>query len=166
MGAKVLAAAGLKQIGARTLGFQNSGSSVAAPHPRSTTQRKPFVPFTAVAYPPCRNTITSAPSEMDLGAPLRARAISALSGIMYSLNGAIAGYALFFACASAGDVVHPTTINIANAKAANDKTMTLALFFCMQFSKTSDELARCRLAYITLSLLLNSSSRPRLGELR
>src|ERR1035438_8064578 len=50
MGTKVLAAAGLKQMGERTLGFQNSGSSVAAPHDRSTRQRKPLLPFTAVAY--------------------------------------------------------------------------------------------------------------------
>jgi hypothetical protein len=73
---KVLAAGGLKQMGERTLGFQKSGSSVAAPHDRSTMQRKPFVPFTAVVYPFGPSTITSAPSETDAGAALRASAIS------------------------------------------------------------------------------------------
>src|SRR5579864_5858460 len=76
IGAKVLAAAGLKQMGERTLGFQNSASSVAAPHDRSTRQRKPFVPFTVVVYPFVPSTITSAASETDAGAALRASAIS------------------------------------------------------------------------------------------
>src|SRR5215475_3188515 len=66
MGANVFAAGGLKQMGERTLGFQKSGSSVAAPQDRSTRQRKPFVPFTAVEYPSCPSTITSAASEMAL----------------------------------------------------------------------------------------------------
>src|SRR6266699_3688247 len=84
IGTKVLAAGGLKQMGARTLGFQKSGSSVAAPHDRSTIQRKPFVPFTAVLYPFDSSTITSAPSETDAGAALRASAISEFpSGIKY-----------------------------------------------------------------------------------
>ena len=92
MGAKVLAAAGLKQIGERTFGFQNSGSSVAAPHDRSTIQRKPFVPFAAAVNPFCPRTITSAPSAMDPGAAVRANAISDFSsGIKYSLTGAMAG---------------------------------------------------------------------------
>src|SRR3954470_7612154 len=74
--AKVLVAAELKQMGERTLGFQNSGSSLAAPHDRSTRHRKPFVPLTAVVNPLLPSTITSAPSEIDAGAALRARAIS------------------------------------------------------------------------------------------
>jgi hypothetical protein len=84
VGTKVLAAAGLKQMGARTLGFQNSGSSVAAPQDRSTMHKKPFVPFTAVAYPCGPSTITSAASEIDGGAAVRASAISEFtSGIRY-----------------------------------------------------------------------------------
>src|SRR5260221_11383204 len=43
-------AAGLKQFGARTLGFQNSGSSNPAAHDRSTKQVKPFVPLLAISY--------------------------------------------------------------------------------------------------------------------
>src|SRR5579862_4053391 len=78
MGTKVFAAGGLKQIGERTLGFQNSASSVEAPHDRSTRQRKPFVPFTADEYPWGPSTITSAASEMEGGAAVRASAISAL----------------------------------------------------------------------------------------
>src|SRR5580700_8378900 len=92
MGKKVLAAGGLKQMGARTLGFQNSGSLVAAPHDRSTRQRKPLVPFTAVAYPSRPSTITSAASEMDAGAAVRASAISEFwSGSKYRPRGAMAG---------------------------------------------------------------------------
>src|SRR5579862_247482 len=92
IGAKLLAAGGLKQTGERTLGFQNSGSSVAAPQDRSTKQRKLFLPFTAVLYPSRSNTITSAPSEMDAGAALRANAISEFSSaIKYCSTGAITG---------------------------------------------------------------------------
>src|SRR5579884_2755120 len=76
MGRKLLADDGLKQMGARTFGFQNSGSSVAAPHDRSTRQTKPLLPFTAVVYAFRPSTITSAASEMDGGAALRASAIS------------------------------------------------------------------------------------------
>ena len=53
----------LKQMGERTLGFQKSGSSVAAPQDRSTKQRNPFVPFTAVVNPFGPSTITSAPGQ-------------------------------------------------------------------------------------------------------
>src|SRR5579863_8385028 len=76
MGTNVLAAGGLKQIGDRTLGFQNSGSSVSAPHARSTRQRKPFLPVVAVVYPSRPSTITSASFAIDAGAALRASAIS------------------------------------------------------------------------------------------
>ena len=44
MGMKVFAAGELKQCGARTLGFQNCGSSVVFVHERSTIQTKPFDP--------------------------------------------------------------------------------------------------------------------------
>src|ERR1700679_2046490 len=111
MVAKVLAADGLKQIGVRTFGFQKSRSLVAAAHDLSTMQRKPFVPFTAVVYPFRPRTITSAASEMDAGAAVRARAISEFSSVIkYSSRGAMAGYAAFSACASACQVapVRPT----------------------------------------------------------
>jgi len=46
--------------------------------------RQCFDPFTAVAYLSLRSTITSAASEIDAGAALRASAISAFSsGIKY-----------------------------------------------------------------------------------
>ena len=102
MGRKVLAAAALKQLGARILGFQNSGSSVAWAHDRSTMQTKPFVPFTAVVKPVLPSTITSASSAIDFGAALRASAISELwSAIKYASSGAMAAYAAFSACAGA-----------------------------------------------------------------
>src|SRR5215472_5274691 len=82
-GKKLRAAGGLKQMGERTLGFQNSGSLVAAPQDRSTRQTKPLPPFTAVVYPACPSTITSAFFEMDAGAAVRASATSALLSIKY-----------------------------------------------------------------------------------
>jgi hypothetical protein len=45
----VRAAGGLKQFGARILGFQNPGSSKPAAQERSTKQTKPFLPFAAVS---------------------------------------------------------------------------------------------------------------------
>src|SRR5215471_4340545 len=48
-GSSVRAATGLKQFGARSLGFQNSGSSKPAAQERSTKQTKPFLPLTAVS---------------------------------------------------------------------------------------------------------------------
>ena len=47
IGRKVRAAAALKQLGERTLGFQKSASVVAAAQERSTMQTKPLVPFAA-----------------------------------------------------------------------------------------------------------------------
>jgi hypothetical protein len=43
------AAGGLKHIGARSFGFQKSGSSAPAVHDRWTIQTKPFVPFAALS---------------------------------------------------------------------------------------------------------------------
>src|ERR1700677_2244360 len=107
MVAKVLAADGLKQIGLRTFGFQKSRSLVAAPHDLSTMQRKPFVPFCAVVYPSGLSTITSASSETDFGAAVRARAISAFRWVKYCSAGAMLGYGVltswaFTSCAAAG----------------------------------------------------------------
>ena len=42
-------AGGLKQIGPRILGFQNSGQSNGDIHDRSTMHTNPFLPFTAVS---------------------------------------------------------------------------------------------------------------------
>src|ERR1700759_3118016 len=90
-------------MGERILGFQNSAASVDAPHDLSTRQRKPLVPFTAVENPFRPRTITSAPSEMDAGAALRASAISVFSSaIRYSSTGAMDGYGVFSACTAAG----------------------------------------------------------------
>src|SRR5215469_10800606 len=72
MGRKLRAAAGLKQMGDRIFGFQNSGKSVAAPQPRSTTHTKPFLPCVLFMNPDRPRTITSASPEMEAGAPLRA----------------------------------------------------------------------------------------------
>src|SRR5580704_15090639 len=92
MGRYVRAAGGLKQIGPRILGFQNSGSPNGAVHERSTIHTKPFVPFTAVLYPCRSRTITSALSAMLGGAALFERAISALrSAIKYWSSGAMLG---------------------------------------------------------------------------
>src|SRR5580704_3839371 len=92
MGTTVLAAGGLKQMGARTLGFQKSRLSVAAPQDRSTRQTKPLVPLTVVANPSRPSTMTSAASEMGAGAAVRARAISEFwSGTKYRSRGAMAG---------------------------------------------------------------------------
>ena len=83
-GRYVRTAGGLKQIGPRILGFQNTGSPNPAVHERSTIHRKPFVPLAAVLYPSRSRTITSALSAMLFGAALLARATSALrSAIKY-----------------------------------------------------------------------------------
>jgi len=47
-GRELLAAAALKQWGARTLGFQNCASSVVLAHERSTMQTNPLDPFAAL----------------------------------------------------------------------------------------------------------------------
>src|SRR5215469_17638674 len=100
MSAKLLAACALKQWGARIFGFQNSALSVPCAHDLSTMQRKPLVPFTAVLYPSRPSTITSAPSEMEPGAALRASAISDCSSdIRYCSSGAMLGYLVFPSCA-------------------------------------------------------------------
>src|SRR5436305_855522 len=70
------AAAGLKQIGARIFGFQNSFESKRAIHERSTTQTKLLLPFEANSKPFRPKTKISASAEIEAGAALRARAIS------------------------------------------------------------------------------------------
>src|SRR5579871_3473616 len=100
-GRYVRTAGGLKQIGPRILGFQNPGSPNPAVHERSTIHTKPFVPLTTCLYPSRPRTITSALLEIDVGAALLARAISALrSTIKYRSRGAMRGYGapLFCAC--------------------------------------------------------------------
>src|SRR5215475_5635660 len=72
-GSSVRAAGELKQFGARSLGFQKSGSSKPAAQERSTKQTKPFLPLTAVSYPWLPSTRTSASAEIDGGAALRAK---------------------------------------------------------------------------------------------
>src|ERR1700758_3509091 len=90
------AAGGLKQIGPRILGFQNSGASDGDIHPRSTTHTKPFLPLIAVSYPLRARTKTSASLEIAAGAALRARAISVLrSAIRYCSSGAMLAYGPF-----------------------------------------------------------------------
>src|SRR6516165_10130676 len=72
-------------------------------------QRKPFVPFTAVLYPSRPSTMTSAPSEMELGAALRASAISAVRSIRYCSIGAMVGYGIVASRAIAWYAVPSTT---------------------------------------------------------
>src|ERR1700730_5424585 len=93
------ASGGLKQIGPRSLGFQNCGSSNGDIHARSTTHTKPFFPFTAVSYPWRPRTETSASRDMDSGAALRARAISAFRSIKYRSIGAMLEYGVLGSCA-------------------------------------------------------------------
>src|SRR5437879_9671131 len=79
-------------MGTRTFGFQNSASTVDV-HERATIHTKPFVPLAAVSKPCRPRTCTSASCEMDSGAALRARAISAArSAMRYWSTGAIFAY--------------------------------------------------------------------------
>src|SRR5882757_408409 len=100
-------------MGTRTFGFQKSGSA-AEVHPRPTTHTKPFVPLTAVSKPCRPRTRTSASCEMDSGAALRARAISAArSAMRYWSTGAIFAYGVVVdgvvvACATAWYAVPST----------------------------------------------------------
>src|SRR5260370_2903461 len=110
------AAGGLKQIGPRSLGFQNWGSSNGDIHDRSTTHTKPFLPFTAVSYPCRPRTETSAARDTDSGAALRAMAISAFRSIKYCSIGAMLGYGVFGPCAWDWHTPHST---IASATVPN-----------------------------------------------
>jgi hypothetical protein len=82
-------AAALKHTGARVFGLQKSSSPKSLDQARSTMHTNPFFPFTAVSYPEAPRTITSALSEMDAGAALFAKAISALRSIRYCSTGAM-----------------------------------------------------------------------------
>ena len=103
------AAGELKQTGERSLGFQKSGSSLPAAQERHTMHTNPFLPFTAISYP-CRPRImTSASREMDSGAALRAKAISAVRSIRYWSSEAIVGYGVLVSCAWARKAALTTT---------------------------------------------------------
>src|SRR5580692_10127697 len=82
MGRNVLEAAGLKQFGARTLAFQNSGSSVDFAQERSTMQTKPFGLFTDVKEPSRSSRNTSATSEIEGEEKRRKTPLSAFSYII------------------------------------------------------------------------------------
>src|SRR5690348_318010 len=81
-GRTVLAAAELKQCGARTCGSQKSGSFNGPPNERNTAQVKPLLPCAPSTKPVRRSTSTVAESEMALGAALRASATSAAPSAM------------------------------------------------------------------------------------
>src|SRR4029077_17843772 len=88
-----LAAGGLRQRAPRSLGFQKCGWSQGDIPARSTTHKKPFLPSTALSYPCRPRTIIFASRDMDSGAALRAKVISALrSVIRYWSMGAMLGY--------------------------------------------------------------------------
>src|SRR6185437_9880962 len=142
MGANVLAAAGLKQMGPRTLGFQNPGSVVAEPHERSTKQRKPFLPRATVVYPSRPKTITVASADMEGGAALLANAISAFSGIKYWLTGAIDGYIASRASAGGCQSMHAESVS-----ATKPGTASLTACFGMSFSYV--RILGCRLEGIS-----------------
>ncbi len=74
-------------------------------------------------------TITSASFEMESGAALRAKAISASRSIMYCSTGAIFGYGSFAACARncAAPLSATTAANVKN-------TTTLRVFLFIGFS--------------------------------
>ena len=91
-GSTLRTAGGLKQFGARSLGFQNSGSSKPAVQARSIKHVQPLVPLTATLYPVFVNTSTVARAETDDGPPVRAIAISIAPGMRYFSTGAIVGY--------------------------------------------------------------------------
>src|SRR6202030_196747 len=111
------AAGGLKQIGPRIFGFQNWGSSNGDIHARSTTHTKPFFPLTTVSYPCRPRTKTSASRDMDSGAALRARAISAFRSIKYWSSGAMLGYGALVSCARVchGALTTTTSTKVSNA---------------------------------------------------
>src|SRR3984957_17619412 len=84
IGTKVLVAAELKQCGARNLGLQKFSLSVGAPQRRSTRHMKPFLPGAPDLYPSRGRPLTSASSEIEGGAAVRASAISSFwSAIKY-----------------------------------------------------------------------------------
>src|SRR5215467_2048339 len=91
-GSTLRTAGGLKQLGARSFGFQNSASSKLAAQERSTKHTKPLLPLTAVAYPCLPSTSASASAEIEGGAAVRASVISSCASAMrYCSTGAIAG---------------------------------------------------------------------------
>src|SRR6516164_4134878 len=111
------AACGLRHTGARNLGFQNSGSENGACQLRSTRQTNPFLPLTAVRYPPAVNTRISASLEIESGAAVRASVIS-VSGslIKYCSSGAMLRYGCAPASRLAGFVGSwPATVIAINA---------------------------------------------------
>src|ERR1700761_2833045 len=126
-------------MGARCFGFQKSEKSVEPDHPRCTMQTKPLLPLTAVVYPLRVRTSTSAASEMDFGAALRASAISAVwSGMRYWASGAMAGYGF---CARALDVAP------GRAPTSTATARKLNSLFCMEsppltYNANAEELRR------------------------
>src|ERR1700722_6927651 len=115
-GSTVRAAAGLRQIGLRFLGVQNSALSNGFIHARSKMQTKPFLPSTAVSKPWGPRATTAASRDIDAGAAVRANAISALrSVIRYWLSGAMFGYAVLVSSACAHHAPPSTTSSAKHA---------------------------------------------------
>src|ERR1700722_3511575 len=134
------AAGGLKQTGPRILGFQKfaDDSPLNGPiHPRSTTHTKPFLPSTAVSYPCGPRTRTFASWDIESGAALRARAISAFrSGIRYSLSVAMLEYGVLD-CACVCELAPSAT---ASTKLANPINLDVlwTIWFPFQLGSWSD----------------------------
>src|SRR5579862_608174 len=93
------AAGGLKQMGLRFFGFQNSGLFNGPANALPTRQTKPFLPWTAVSKFFCPSTRTVASRDIDGGAAVRAIAISASRSIRYCSIGAMVGYGDLASCA-------------------------------------------------------------------
>src|SRR5689334_22283333 len=93
------AAGGLRQMGLRFFGFQNSGLFSGPPNALPTRQTKPFLPWTAVSKFFCPSTKISASRDIDGGAAVRAIAISASRSIRYCSIGAMLGYGDVVSCA-------------------------------------------------------------------
>src|SRR5215831_17695839 len=103
-----LAACGLRHVGARNLGFQNSGSAIGLCQLRSTRQTNPFLPLTAALYPRDVKTRISASFEIEGGAAVRASATSdSWSLIKYRSSGAMLLYGSTLFCRLSGSVALP-----------------------------------------------------------
>src|SRR5450755_4468684 len=88
-GSTLRTAGGLRHAGPRPRGFQNSGSSRPADHERPTKQTQPLLPLFATTIPLGVSTRISASAEIDGGAAVRAKTISAAAlGIKYFASGA------------------------------------------------------------------------------
>src|SRR5690349_98982 len=110
-GNKDRAAGGLKQMGLRFFGLQNSGLRNGPANARPTRQTNPFLPRTAVSKFLSPSTMISASREIAGGAAVRASTISASRSIRYCSIGAMRGYGGLAFCAAVGHAAPNVMIN-------------------------------------------------------